>query len=183
MYVVTEMNEEVTKYKGAPATRPASEGTGSANSVSPSAQKIVIIGSPFVRIGSITMENRVLWISYESFGMSHIVHIGAMDLQRLVRDRFAAPAPVMQIRKGVDGSEITEKIGYACRTVSGKAIKIQTSTSGGDMVVSWTNFLQVMNGKVRSAAISRIKKDTLEVPGPAILTPGRNIREGLAGGF
>jgi hypothetical protein len=121
-------------------------------------------------------------ISYESFGMSHIVHIGAGDLQRLVRDRFAAPAPVMQIRKGVDESEITEKIGYACRTVSGKAIKIQTSTSGGDMVVSWTNFLQVVNGKVRTAAISRIKKDTLESPGPALLSRS-NIREGLAGGF
>ena len=49
-------------------------------------------------------------------------------------DRFTSPVPVMRIRQGIDGTEITEKIGYACRTVSGRALKISTSTSGG----SWS---------------------------------------------
>jgi hypothetical protein len=129
------------------------------------------------------MESQALRISYDSFGKSHIAFIGMQDLNILTRDRFAPAAPVKQIRQGVDDTEVTEKIGYASRTVSGKALKISTTTSGGDMVVSWNNFLQVVNGKVRSAPISRIKKSAIEVPGPSSPAHGRNIREGLVEGF
>ncbi|MHB8162793.1 MAG: hypothetical protein ACYDDV_00415 [Methanoregula sp.] len=174
---------ETSEQKGAPATRPASEGTGSANSVSPSAQKIVIIGSPFVRTGSIQMENTALRIDYESFGRSHMAFIEMQDLNLLVRDRFAPAAPVRQKRLGTDGSEIDEMIGYACRTVSGKALKVSTSTSEGDMIVPWAGFLQVVNLKIKSAAISRVNYSALESPGPALPSSGSNIREGLAGGF
>ncbi|MDD3136322.1 MAG: hypothetical protein PHF64_07450, partial [Methanoregula sp.] len=87
------------------------------------AQKIIVIGSPFVRTGSIQMESQVLRINYDSFGKSHTAFIEPQDLNLLVRDRFAPAAPVRQMRLGVDGAEITEKIGYATRTVSGKALK------------------------------------------------------------
>ncbi|GAB6286812.1 MAG: hypothetical protein STSR0009_30150 [Methanoregula sp.] len=43
MYVVTDMQKEVTKYNGAPTAKPTSEGTGNANSVSTSAQKIIFV--------------------------------------------------------------------------------------------------------------------------------------------
>lgn len=170
---------EISETNGSPVPRLEAQGPESANSVSPSAQKIILIGSPFVRTGSITMENQVLWIAYQSFGKSHIAHIEARDLDRLVRDRFAPPAPVKQLRRGIDGTEVSEKIGYACRTVSGKAIKIQTSTSGGDMVVSWTSFLRVVNRKIRSAAISRIRSPAPEAPKPIPITAVCTIREGL----
>lgn len=174
---------ETSEKNGAPITRPASEETGSANNVSLFAQKTVITGSPFERIGSITLQDQKLRIGYRSFGQDHHVYIGAVDLNRLVRDRFAPPAPVKRVRDGIDGSEITEKIGYACRTVSGKALKISTTTSGGDMVVSWTTFLQVMNHKTRSAALSRIRNNAPEAPQPAPTTADCDIREGLATGF
>ncbi len=147
------------------------------------APKIIVVGSPFVRTGSILMENQALRINYDSFGKSHTAFIEPQNLNLLVRDRFAPAAPVRQIRMGVDGAEITEKIGYATRTVSGKALKISTSTSGGDLVVSWTSFLHVVNRKVRSVTISRIRNSALEAPGAAFPFPGRSIREGLAGGF
>ena len=137
---------------------------------------VVIIGSPFVRTGSIEMVNAALRIDYKSFGEDHSVFIGMMDLQRLVRDRFAPAAPVKQTRQGIDGSEITEKIGYACRTVSGKALKISTSTSGGDMMVPWTSFLQVLNRKIRSATISRIRSGALDSPGPTHASPVYHIQ-------
>ncbi len=177
------MLQKTSETIGGPVPRLEAQGTGSANSVSPSAQKIVLIGSPFVRTGTITMENRALRILYESFNDSHIALIEPRDLERLVRDRFAPPAPVKQIRKGIDGAEISEKIGYAVRTVSGKALKIQTSTSGGDMVVSWSTFLQVVNQKIRSANISRIKDKQPEAPKAAPVPAGRNIRAGLETGF
>jgi len=146
-----------------------------------SSLKIVIIRSPFTRTGSIAMQNQALRITYDAFGKSHIAYIGMVDLQRLVRDRFAPAAPVKQTRQGIDGSEITEKIGYACRTVSGKALKISTSTSGGDMMVPWTSFLQVLNRKMRSVTISRIRARALESPGSFCQAPGRDIRAGIAG--
>jgi hypothetical protein len=146
-------------------------------------QTTIITRSPFARAGSIRIENRALRIDYESFGNSYTVHIGPQDLNLLVRDRFAPAAPVRQMRKGIDGSEIDEKIGYACRTVSGKALKISTSTSGGDMIVPWNGFLQVVNHKIKSAAISRIKKEVLESPRSPPPKPSRNIQEGLSRGF
>jgi hypothetical protein len=177
------MLQETSGRNDGPAPCLEAKGAGSVNSVSPSAQKIVVIGSPFVRTGSIRLDNTALRIDYQSFGKEHSAIIGMIDLQRLTRDRFAPAAPVKQIRQGVDDTEVTEKIGYASRTVSGKALKISTTTSGGDMVVSWNNFLQVVNGKVRSAPISRIKKSAIEVPGPSSPAHGRNIREGLVEGF
>lgn len=175
------LQQETSETIGGPVPRLEAQGPGSANSVSPSAQKIVIIGSPFVRTGSIRLDNAALRIDYQSFGKEHSAFIGMTDLQRLTHDRFAPPAPVKQTRQGIDGAEIPEKIGYACRTVSGKAIKIQTSTSAGDLVVSWTTFLQVVNHRLRSAAISRIKNNQPEAPRPA--PAAKNIREGLATGF
>jgi hypothetical protein len=179
----TTMLQETSERNGAPITRPASEEMGSANSVSTSAQKTVIIGSPFERIISITMQDQKLRIGYRSFGQDHLVYIGTVDLQRLVRDRFAPPAQVMQIREGIDGAEVTEKTGYACRTVSGKALKISTTTSGGDMVVPWSRFVDVVNHKIKSTAISRLRKSALEVPVTPRPVSLYNIREGLATGF
>ncbi|WP_048110855.1 hypothetical protein [Methanoregula formicica] len=177
------LQQETSETIGGPVPRLEAQGTGSAISVSPSAQKIVIIGSPFVRTGSIAMAGQALRIRYSAFDKTHEAIIETRDLERLVRDRFAPPAPVKQIRQGIDGTQVTDKIGYACRTVSGKALKIQTSTSDGDMVVSWTTLLQVVNQKIRSAHISRIKNNQPEAPRPAQVSVGRNIRAGLATGF
>lgn len=125
------------------------------------------------------MENQALRINYESFGTSHVAYIGMVDLQRLVRDRFAPAAPVKQVRPGLDGEEISEKIGYACRSLSGKALKISTTTSGSDLVVPWTAFLQVVNRKLARAAISRVTIP--EVPPRPV--PVSNINDGLTRGF
>jgi hypothetical protein len=148
-----------------------------------SEHKVVLIGSPFIRTGSITMENQVLRISYDTFGTFYTAFIGTRDLQKMVRDRFAPASPVMQMRTGIDGAEVTEKIGYACRSVSGKALKISTSTSGGDLIVPWTRLLQVVNCKVRLASISRLNKCALECPGPSLPASRRSIRENLTGVF
>lgn len=177
------MLEQTSEKNGAPITRPASDETESANSVSPFAQKTVIVGSPFERIGSIVMQDQKLRIGYRSFGQTHFVYIGTADLQRLVRDRFALPAQVVQTRDGIDGAEITEKIGYATRTTSGKALKISTTTSGGDLVVPWGRFVDVVNQKLKSTAISRLRTPAPEVPATPRPAPGRNIREGLVTGF
>jgi len=180
--VTNTMSEETTKGNGARTLSPGSSGNQSANNVLSSDQKTVLIISPFVRCGFIQMENEALRIDYQSFGTDHTVFIGTVDLQHLVRDRFAPPAPVMQIRHGIDGAaEIVEKIGYAARTVSGKAIKIQTTMSGGDMIVPWTGFVHVVNKKIKSMAISRIRVP--EAPRPAAPAPGRNIQKGLTRGF
>lgn len=127
------------------------------------------------------MENQALRIEYDAFNERHVAYVDMKDLQQIARNRFAPAAPVKKIRTGVDGSEVCEKIGYACRTSSGKAVKVSTTTSGGDLTVPWTTFLQVLNGKIKQAPIFRIRvSEALKRPAPA---PARDIREGLAGGF
>lgn len=172
------MDEETTKADGARTLSPGSMGTQCAGNVSTCGQKTVIIGSPFVRTGSIRMDHESLRIDYQAFGADHVAYVEMKDLQRLVRDRFAPAAPVKQIRLGIDGAEITEKIGHTARTSSGKAVKIQTISSGGDMVVPWTGFVQVVNKKIKSAALSRIR-----VPEAPQKAPERDIRAGLERGF
>jgi hypothetical protein len=174
------MNVEILKEDGARTQSPGSSGTQCANNESTSAQKAVIIGSPFVRTGSIRIENQALRIDYEAFHERHSVFIGMKDLQQLARDRFAPAAPVKEIRPGADGSEVCEKIGYAARTASGKVLKINTIHSGGDLTVPWTTFLQVINGKIKSAPISRIRIAEAPKTAPA---PARGIYAGLERGF
>jgi len=169
---------ETSERNGGPVPRLEAKGTGTTNSVPQSGQKIIVIGSPFVRTGSIQMVHRALRIDYEAFNESHCAFIGPQDLQQLVRDRFAPAAPVKEIHRESSGTETSYKIGYGCRTASGKALKISTTTSGGDLVVPWSSFLKVVDGRIRSTPISRIAVPEVppRQPAPA---PARDIRHGL----
>jgi hypothetical protein len=177
------MNEEILKDGGARTQSPGSSGNQCANNESTSAQKAVIIGSPFVRTGMIRMENQALRIDYDAFHEQHTVFIGMKDLQQLARDRFAPAAPVKEVRMGPDGTETCDKVGYAARTASGKAVKISTTTSDGDLIVPWTTFLQVLNYKIKQAPVSRIRiAEAPPKPAPAP-APARSIYAGLERGF
>jgi hypothetical protein len=108
------------------------------------------------------------------------------DLSRIIQSRFEPAAPVKELRIGPDGVETADKIGYACRTASGKALKINTIHSGGDLILPWSSLMSVWNHKINSAPVSRISMP--EAPRPATLR-GQNvraagdIREGLSGGL
>jgi len=173
---------ESSERNDGPISAAGNEGMGTVNSVPQAEQKIVTIGSPFVRTGSIQMVDRALRIDYEAFKESHCAFIGPQDLQQLIRNRFAPAAPVKEIHRDSSGTETSDKIGYACRTSSGKALKISTTTSGGDLVVPWSGFLKVVDGKIRSAQLSRlvIPGAPPRQPKPA---PAKDIREGLITGF
>jgi hypothetical protein len=154
-------------------------GSGTVNSVSPSAQKIVIIGSPFMKCGKAELLHASLHITYEAFKETHDVYIGMADLDQLIRSRFAPAAPVKECRKEQDDTETAVKIGYACRTTSGKALKINTIHSAGDLLLPWSNLLDIVSHKRNSAPVSRIV-----VPeAPRAAPTHKNIREGLVTGF
>jgi hypothetical protein len=157
-------------------------GTGSANSASLSRDKIVVVRSPFIRVGSISMKNRDLRISYDSFGKTRSVIIAAQDLMTLVSDRLAPATQVLESNERPGGIVITFKVGYACRSVSGKALKISTTTSCGELMVPWANFLKVINGVTKTASVSRIEKQVMDCP-PATPSSSRDIRAGLSTGF
>jgi len=176
-----EINEASGK-DGAPAPQLAGMGTGNAGTASQHAQKTVSAGSLWQRCGKITLENNTLKIVYESFGNDHAVYIAAGDLQRMITDRWSPPAPVQEAREQPDGAVILQKIGYACRSVSGKALKINTTTSGGDLSCPWSSFLSVVNGKAKGAPVSRLNAGEHSAPGPRAQA-AQGVREGLAGGF
>ena len=156
-------------------------GTGNAGTASQHRQKTVSAGSPWQKCGKITLENDTLKIVYESFGKDHAVYIAAGDLQRMIKDRWSPPAPVQEARDQPDGAVILQKIGYACRSVSGRALKISTTTSGGDLSCPWSSLLSVVDRRAKGAPVSRLNAGEC-LPGPRVPTsPG--IREGLVTGF
>ncbi|MGB8219239.1 MAG: hypothetical protein WCE46_02515 [Methanoregula sp.] len=173
---------ETSEQNGSPLPRLEAKGTGTATQVSRSDLKIST-GSPFMHCGKIEMLQQDLRISYDSFGASHEVFISSEDLGPLVRDRFAPPARVMEIRSAAGGAQERIKIGYAARSVSGKALKISTTTSGGELMAPWSSFLKVVNRKARSVPVSRIAAGAPQVQVPQRPGPSHDIREGLTGGF
>ncbi len=172
---------ESLEKEGAPAPQLAGMGTGNAGTASQHAQKTVSAGSLWQRCGKLTLENGTVKIVYESFGNDHAVYIAAGDLQRMIKDRWCAPMPVQESREQPDGAVILQKIGYACRTVSGKAIKINTTTSGGDLSCPWSSFLSVVNGRAKGAPISRLNAG--ECPAGPRVPAAQGIRQGLTGGL
>lgn len=171
------MEGETIKEDGARTLSSGNSGNQSAVKVSTSERKNTC--SPFVHTGKCELSGQALRITYESFKKNHVVYIGMTDLNELMRSRFAPAAPVKELRLDPDGVEISVKIGYACRTVSGKALKVNTSTSGGDLILPWSSLEKIWNHKVNSAPISRIR-DGCPTP-PAV--PCKPITEGLARGF
>ncbi len=169
------MNAEIIKPDGAPSMPGSPEGNAVKASTS---EKKNTTGSPFVKTGKAELSNAALRITYEAFHESHDVYIGMTDLGKLIASRLAPAAPVKEIRKEQDGSETPQKIGYACRTTSGKALKINTIHSGGDLLLPWSNLLEIVNHKRGSAPVSRIVIP--DSPKPA---PVRNIYAGLERGF
>ena len=171
------MNTEILKDGGARTQSPGSSGNQCANNVSPYEKKNTT-GSPFVHCGKAELSQNALYVNYESFGTNHDVLIGLQDLSQLISSRFAPAAPVKEIRTSTDGVKTAEKIGYACRTASGKALKINTIHSNGDLTLPWVNLLDIVNHKRNSAPVSRLAIP--EAPRPA---PARDIRAGLERGL
>ena len=170
------LSTETSDKSGGPITAPGSQVTGAATEVSRWDPKIST-GSPFVHCGKIEMLQQDLRIMYDSFGVMREVFILGEDLAPLVRDRFAPPAQVKEIRTKADSAQERVKIGYAVRSASGKALKIGTTTSGGELIIPWSAFLKVVSRKMRSVPVSRIGGSE------ARLAPTSDIREGLSRGF
>jgi hypothetical protein len=178
------MNEEILKEGGAGDLLLPGKGTRtSANNVSTSEKKNIC--SPFMHCGRAQLSNAALRIDYEAFHEQHSVFIGMTDLNELVRSRFAPAAPVKETRIGPDGAETTTKIGYTCRTASGKALKINTIHSDGDLLLPWSNLQEIVNHKRNSAPVSRVRVPEAPRPAPRPLSvpASRDIREGLAQGW
>jgi hypothetical protein len=175
------MKEITEKENGRPSPQLVGAGPSTAMSESTLEHKMVFRGSPFDRCGHIIMEGDALKIIYSAFGKDHTAFICDKDLRALTGISYAPPVPIHEIQKSPDGTVTTQKIGYAHRSVSGQSLVILTTTSGGDLIIPWLNLQQVMNGKARSAQVSRIKDKAIVPPRPAV--PASDIRAGLARGF
>jgi hypothetical protein len=176
---MSETNPE--KESGRPALELAGAGPDTATEVSKSEHKMVFRGSPFARCGHITLEKDNLRISYDSLGINYTVFILEKDLRAFTGDRYAPPMPIHEIQQTPDGSGTIQKVGYAHRSLSGQALVIETTTSGGDLVIPWSKLQYVVNRKRKSAPISRIRDKAIIPPRPP--APTRDILNGLARGF
>lgn len=176
------MSMEASDKSGGPIPhQPASKGeTSTAGTDLAHGKKFVSTGSEFVRTGEISMEDNELQIAYDSFGKSHEVFIISQDLRQIIRSRLAPAAPVYEMRDRADGRNDRVKIGYGARTVSGKAFKVSTTTSGGDLLVPWSTFLKVVNGSQESAVLSRLNNKSGDGPRGPVPSSDGGIREGLA---
>ena len=169
------------KENGRPAPELTGAGPSTAKEVSTDEHKMVFRGSPFARCGHIAMEGDALKVFYQAFGQDHTVFICDKDLRALTTASLPPPVPVHEIREDSDGMTIRQKIGHGHRSVSGQALVISTVNSGGDLIIPWSKLQQVVNRKIRSAPVSRIKDKAIIPPRPPV--PASDIRAGLAGEF
>lgn len=132
----------------------------------------------FIRCGRIEKTEKGLVFSYDSFGEKKEVLLSTRSAQVLLNDRGAPGQDLTRTWTGIDGSEVTQQIGRAYRSRSGKAIMIKTIDSSGDLTVPWQAFKKVVSGESRSAPLSRI--DQPPKPKPA---PSSDLGEGLQRGF
>ncbi len=102
---------------------------------------------------SITMDGDALKISYHSFGEDHAAYIDAGGLLCIAKDRWTLPVPVYRRHEEPGGPMVRQKVGHATRSISGRFLKIQTTDSGGDLLVYWSAFLQVVRREATRAMI------------------------------
>lgn len=119
-------------------------------------QKMTFTGSPWQRCGNIVMDRDALKITYHAFGDEHVAYIEAGGLRCIAADRWSLPVPVIRRHTEPDGTVISQKIGHACRSVSGQSLKISTADSVGEIFASWSAFLSVVNRKRKAARLSRL---------------------------
>lgn len=172
------MKEVIPKEGAAPYQGSANRGTGTANNVSTSRQKTVSQSGYFVRTGRIEMEKSALRLTYEAFGKKVTAYIAARDLVRVLMP--GAPAvPVVHVRTGIDGTEVTENIGTAWRSRSGKALMIRTIDSDGEIMASFSKVRQLNQGEIRFAYLSRLPNKDKPRPNPAPSTLSEGLEEGF----
>lgn len=158
------------------------EGTTTADQISTQDHKIQCPASPFEPVGSLEMEQGSLRITYESFKQTRVVYIGKRDLARLLHNELEGPAPVHEVIRNPDGSEIYQKIGHAHRSISGNAFMIATTTSGGDLSAPWLAVMKVIGGRKKSCRISRVR-DKMSPAQQSQTAPARDVYAGLDRGF
>lgn len=102
---------------------------------------------PFTRCGYMQMVGKwIVKVKYETEGIWHTVFI--KDLRAFIGDRYAPPIPVTD-KDGV-------KVGYAHRSLSGMALIISTSTSGGDLSCQWVMLQRVIHKDRNRVPVSRL---------------------------
>lgn len=109
------------------------------------------------------MEKSALRLTYEAFGKTHIAYIAALDLDKILQPG-APSVKVIHIRAGIDGEEVTDEIGTAWRSRSGKALMIRTIDSDGEIMASFSKLRQLTHGEVKYAYLSRIPDNPKPAP-------------------
>lgn len=171
--MVITMNEVAPKEAAAPFH--GSQPRGGETAMSESTSGYIGV---FIRCGRIEKTEKGLVFSYDSFGKKKEAHLSARSAQVLLNDRGAPGQDLTRTWTGIDGAEVTEQIGKAYRSRSGKALMVKTIDSQGDLSVTWQAFKKVVSGQSGSAPLSRI--DQPPKPKPA---PTSDLGEGLRRGF
>lgn len=137
--------------------------------------------STFTKCGSISLEKQALRIEITTFNQKHVAYISVAGIRQLIGPT-QMPADVEEIRTGIDGTEVTQAIGRAWRSRSGRALVIRVPYSSADLMVPWSQFRKVLDRKVQKAAVSTFTPPDKPRPRPSN-EAGNSMNAGLAGGF
>jgi len=147
------MTTEESKRNAAAVPQPGSTGNSTPVKVSPIVNKNL-----WHKIGKIERVGEGVKISVSLFKDEYTWFILRRDLGYIIRDHF--PGQVVSITD--TGNEvITEGVGRAFRSRSGKALILRTSFYSGDMMTPWKALEGVLAGDTASSPVS-----VFEVPIP-----------------
>jgi len=140
-----------------PTTTPGTQ--KAANNVSQSNKKRVSSSGNFVRVGKIELLGDALKVTYTSFGATHTAYIGQHDTRR-VQEPGAPQVDVVKVRVAGPGDTIlSESIGKAWRSRTGRALILRTIDSQGEIMTPWKQFILMASGEAEYAALSRFGGD------------------------
>jgi hypothetical protein len=104
---------------------------------------------PRTPVGTVVLEDNMISVTYDTEGVSNTVYTNARELRG---DRDTPPLPVMA--RNPAGTFV--KVGYCCRSPSGRALIMNTSSSQGYLTIEWSALISVVRGERKRAMVSRL---------------------------
>jgi hypothetical protein len=125
-----------------------------ANNVSQSNNKNISSSGAFRRVGKIEPVKKAFKVTYQTHGETHSVFLGSADAYK-VQIPGAPSVDLYRVSEHPDGTIVTEIAGKAWRSRTGRALMVRTADSRGEVMTPWKRFVQLVNGEITYAPLSR----------------------------
>lgn len=135
------------------------------------------------KIGTLERDGKGLRVTVTAFGKTTIGTISQTGV-RLLLSPGGPAADIMRTQRGIDGAEVTEKIGYIRRSRSGRGVIVNLTTAP-ECSGSWATLEDLIYGVKEKVNLSTMEEALpfQTEPAPVKAAANNDIRAGLSSRF